>query len=128
MEIKDNKIVKITNEELFDYWLNRYDNMLSYDDFKTGVINQGTIIESNGEENKTTVSEDNDNVNHPKHYNVGNIEVIHYIEDKLSYEEFTGYLTGNLIKYISRYKHKNGLEDLKKAQWYLNYLISYIES
>ena len=128
MEIKDNKIVKITNEELFDYWLNRYDNMLSYDDFKTGVINQGTIIESNGEENKTTVSEDNDNVNHPKHYNVGNIEVIHYIEDKLSYEEFTGYLTGNLIKYISRYKYKNGLEDLKKAQWYLNYLISYIES
>lgn len=127
MEIKDNKIVKITNEELFDYWLNRYDNMLSYDDFKTGVINQGTIIESNGEENKTTVSEDNDNVNHPKHYNVGNIEVIHYIEDKLSYEEFTGYLTGNIIKYISRYKHKNGLEDLKKAQWYLNYLISYIE-
>ena len=128
MEIKDNKIVKITNEELFDYWLNRYDNMLSYDDFKTGVMNQGTIIESNGEENKTTVSEDNDNVNHPKHYNVGNIEVIHYIEDKLSYEEFTGYLTGNLIKYISRYKYKNGLEDLKKAQWYLNYLISYIES
>lgn len=128
MEIKDNKIVKITNEELFDYWLNRYDNMLSYDDFKTGVINQGTIIESKGEENKTTVSEDNDNVNHPKHYNVGNIEVIHYIEDKLSYEEFTGYLTGNLIKYISRYKHKNGVEDLKKAQWYLNYLISYIES
>lgn len=127
MEIKDNKIVKITNEELFDYWLNRYDNMLSYDDFKTGVINQGTIIESKGEENKTTVSEDNDNVNHPKHYNVGNIEVIHYIEDKLSYEEFTGYLTGNLIKYISRYKHKNGVEDLKKAQWYLNYLISYIE-
>lgn len=128
MEIKDNKIVKITNEELFDYWLNRYDNMLSYDDFKTGVINQGTIIESNGEKNKTTISEDNDNVNHPKHYNVGNIEVIHYIEDKLSYEEFTGYLTGNIIKYISRYKHKNGLEDLKKAQWYLNYLISYIES
>jgi hypothetical protein len=70
----------------------------------------------------------NDNVNHPAHYNTGKIEVINYINDKLNYEEFTGYLTGNIIKYISRYKHKNGLEDLKKAQWYLNYLINYMES
>ena len=69
-----------------------------------------------------------DNVNHPAHYNTGKIEVINYIKDKLNYEEFTGYLTGNIIKYISRYKHKNGLEDLKKAQWYLNYLINYMEA
>lgn len=67
-----------------------------------------------------------DNVNHPAHYNTGNIEVINYIKDKLSYDEFTGYLTGNILKYISRYKHKNGIEDLKKAQWYLNYLINYM--
>ena len=67
-----------------------------------------------------------DNVNHPAHYNTGTIEVINYIKDKLSYDEFTGYLTGNILKYMSRYKHKNGLEDLKKAQWYLNYLINYI--
>ena len=69
-----------------------------------------------------------DNVNHPAHYNTGKIEVINYINDKLNYEEFTGYLTSNIIKYISRYKHKNGLEDLKKAQWYLNYLINYMEA
>ena len=69
-----------------------------------------------------------DNVNHPAHYNTGNIEVINYIKDKLSYDEFTGYLTGNILKYMSRYKHKNGLEDLKKAQWYLNYLIDYISN
>lgn len=72
--------------------------------------------------NKATI----DNVNHPAHYNTGNIEVINYIKDKLSYDEFTGYLTGNILKYISRYKHKNGIEDLKKAQWYLNYLINYM--
>lgn len=69
-----------------------------------------------------------DNVNHPSHYNTGSIEVINYIEDKLDYNEFTGYLTGNIIKYISRYKHKNGIEDLQKAEWYLNYLINYIRS
>lgn len=68
-----------------------------------------------------------DNVNHPSHYNTGSIEVIDYIEDKLDYNEFTGYLTGNIIKYISRYKHKNGIEDLQKAEWYLNYLINYIK-
>ena len=68
-----------------------------------------------------------DNVNHPAHYNTGTIEVINYIKDKLSYESFTGYLTGNIIKYISRYKFKNGIEDLEKARWYLNYLIDYIK-
>ena len=68
-----------------------------------------------------------DNVNHPAHYNTGTIEVINYIKDKLNYDEFTGYLTGNIIKYISRYKHKNGIEDLQKAEWYLNYLINYIK-
>lgn len=68
-----------------------------------------------------------DNVNHPAHYNTGTIEVINYIKDKLNYESFTGYLTGNIIKYISRYKFKNGVEDLEKARWYLNYLIDYIK-
>ena len=68
-----------------------------------------------------------DNVNHPSHYTKGKIEVIEYIKDNLSYDMFIGYLTGNIIKYISRYKFKNGLEDLQKAQWYLNYLINYIK-
>jgi len=57
-----------------------------------------------------------DNIN-PNHYQRGNIEVIDFILD----QNFN-YLEGNIIKYISRYKHKNGLEDLKKAQWYLNCL------
>ena len=54
----------------------------------------------------------------PSHYKQGNIEVIDFILDqKLTYVE------GNVIKYVSRYKYKNGLEDLKKAQWYLNKLM-----
>lgn len=63
-----------------------------------------------------------DNVNHPNHY-LGKVEVIDYIEDKLSPEQFEGYLAGNVIKYMSRYQKKNGLEDLKKGRWYLNKLI-----
>lgn len=69
---------------------------------------------------------DLDNVNHPAHY-MGNVETIDYIEDKLTPEQFEGYLVGNVIKYMSRYQKKNGLEDLKKGWWYLNRLISLLE-
>lgn len=69
-----------------------------------------------------------DVVNHPSHYTQGKIEVIDYIEDKLSEEELYGYYTGNILKYISRAKHKGKtLEDLKKADWYLQRLISKLE-
>tara|TARA_Y100000310_G_C20127733_1_gene554422 strand:+ start:220 stop:468 length:249 start_codon:yes stop_codon:yes gene_type:complete len=59
-----------------------------------------------------------DNVNHPKHYTNGKIEPIDYINGN-----DMDYLEGNIIKYISRYKFKNGLEDLEKARFYLNMLI-----
>jgi hypothetical protein len=65
-----------------------------------------------------------DTVNKPKHYNQSGIECIAAIEAALGREQFKGYLKGNLIKYIWRTEHKNGLEDLQKAQWYLNKLIS----
>ena len=66
------------------------------------------------------VLEKHDNVNHPSHYKVGGIETIDFIEAKsLSYN------LGNVIKYLTRADHKgNKLEDLKKAQWYLNREIS----
>lgn len=64
-----------------------------------------------------------DVVNNPLHYTQGNIEVIDFIEDQsLDYKE------GNVIKYVCRYKYKNGLQDLKKAQWYLNRLINEMET
>lgn len=59
----------------------------------------------------------------PDHYKIGGIETIAYIEAKLTKEQFKGYLVGNVIKYISRFEHKNGLEDLKKADWYLSRLL-----
>lgn len=61
-----------------------------------------------------------DMVNSPKHYTFGKIEVITVIDDW-----GLGFYEGQVIKYIGRAKHKgNELEDLKKAQWYLNRLIS----
>ncbi|MCQ2087660.1 MAG: DUF3310 domain-containing protein [Bacilli bacterium] len=66
-----------------------------------------------------------DMVNHPNHYTKGGIECIDIIRVIVSsYKNpFCAALVGNIIKYIYRAPNKNGLEDLKKAQWYLNRLI-----
>ena len=70
-----------------------------------------------------------DMVNHPPHYQSKNgLEAIHVIEaftEKLHGIEATD--TGNVIKYILRWPEKNGLQDLKKAKWYLEHLINHIE-
>ena len=70
-----------------------------------------------------------DLVNHPPHYisnkGIEAIDVIEAFTDGLVGAEATH--TGNVIKYILRWKHKNGLQDLKKAQWYLNRLINHVE-
>lgn len=67
------------------------------------------------------------NVAHPKHYNAGKIEVIRIMEDQLTDEEYRGYIKGQVLKYITRERYKNGLEDLQKAAWYLNRLIKKME-
>jgi hypothetical protein len=62
-----------------------------------------------------------DPVNSPKHYTQGDMEVITAIEGMaLDYHQ------GNVVKYVSRYRYKNGIEDLRKAKWYIDRLI-YIE-
>lgn len=63
----------------------------------------------------------NDPVNSPAHYTAGGIETIEYIKAKLTPEEFVGYLKGNVIKYTSRAgKKQDTIQDLEKAQWYMN--------
>ena len=61
------------------------------------------------------------NIN-PDHYKQGK-ECIEIIKDFLTEEQLEGYVIGNTMKYLYRYKFKNGLEDLHKAEWYINYLI-----
>ena len=68
-----------------------------------------------------------DKVNHPEHYNQGTIECIDAIEAMLSYEEFVGYLRGNSLKYRWRFRYKNGIEDLRKAEWYERRLLKVLE-
>ena len=63
-----------------------------------------------------------DMVNSPPHYNQAGIECIDAIRAATS-DGYEYYLQGNIIKYLWRYRYKNGVEDLKKAQWYLTKLI-----
>ena len=66
-----------------------------------------------------------DMVNHPSHYNNGSIECIDALaaatNGLLGIEAFC---TANAIKYLWRWKYKNGTEDLEKARWYIDYLIN----
>lgn len=68
-------------------------------------------------------------VEHPSHYisetGLETIDVIEAFTFDLKGIEATD--TGNIIKYICRWKQKNGLQDLKKAMWYLNHLINHVE-
>jgi hypothetical protein len=63
-----------------------------------------------------------DNVKEPIHYK-GEIECIEAIKASMSQQQFKGYLKGNIMKYLWRYDRKNGLEDLQKADVYLQWLI-----
>jgi len=69
-----------------------------------------------------------DPVNSPIHYNQGGIECIDAIKSSMDTIAFRGYLKGNIEKYMWRYEYKKGLQDLLKAQWYLNRLINEISA
>jgi hypothetical protein len=58
----------------------------------------------------------------PHHYDNG-IQPIEFMRHSMTHEAFGGFLTGNIIKYVSRYKEKDGLDDLLKAKDYLDWLI-----
>ena len=69
-----------------------------------------------------------DIINNPPHYTSGGIETIDYMEAKSTPEEFRGHLRLTALKYLSRAGLKeNTLQDLRKAQWYVNALIEFIE-
>lgn len=70
-----------------------------------------------------------DVVKQPSHYTAGGIETIDYIAAKLGAEALAGYLVGNCLKYLSRAGRKDdALQDYKKAQVYLGWLIKHIET
>lgn len=65
-----------------------------------------------------------DVIEKPRHYNMGQFEVVDIIEDKLTADQFLGYCMGNVYKYTMRFQYKGGVEDLAKARWYLDRAIN----
>ena len=64
-----------------------------------------------------------DLVNHPPHYRQGDIECIDAIRASLGEEGFLSYCQGNACKYLWRWRHKGGLQDLYKCEWYIAEMI-----
>lgn len=93
--------MKADEEKLMDDY---YSKQMSLFQDTSGVLNVG------------------DMVNSPPHYNQAGIECIDAIRAATG-DGYEYYLQGNIIKYLWRYRYKNGVQDLKKAQWYLDRLI-----
>lgn len=128
--------VKATGHPTFEEYMKRLDSKYVYD----STENYGTEVTSDAEdfrdcwkggypvsfelENDEWRGEKADPVNAPVHYNAGSIECIEAIEESMSADAFRGYLKGNCMKYLWRYSYKGkSLEDVQKAQWYLNKLV-----
>ena len=71
-------------------------------------------------------AQEEDMVNNPPHYNKAGVECIEAIRAATG-DGYEYYLQGNIMKYLWRYRYKNGTEDLKKARWYLDKLVEEVE-
>lgn len=90
-------------------------------------MNTESIINAVENEKAKMKKEENDMVNHPAHYTAGGVECIEGLKAAtIGLEGIEAVCTANAIKYLWRWKHKNGVQDLEKAKWYIDYLIRYI--
>lgn len=77
---------------------------------------------------RLAVDKTNDAVQHPSHYTQGKVECIEALESATAgLSGIEAVCTANAIKYLWRWRRKNGVEDVKKAQWYINHLIKHLE-
>ncbi|WP_422066983.1 DUF3310 domain-containing protein [Staphylococcus equorum] len=105
LEVKDNYEIKVPNDIL---------------DNNSDVIGYIKDEINTHRSNDVQQRKRNDKVNHPSHYNYGDIEVIDFIEQVTQhYNPNVAYHIGNAIKYLARSPHKNGKEDVAKAKWYI---------
>ncbi len=114
-----------TNPAIFEEWSETAGETFQWCDEHRPKFSWETRTRKQG--GATVQCNDSDAVQSPAHYMVGGIETIDYLCAKLSPEEFAGFCRGNVLKYVSRAPHKAGLEDLRKAAWYLERLIAQME-
>ena len=78
---------------------------------------------------KSEIIQKVDNINNPQHYKLNglDIESIDVVRSVLGKEKFIGFCKGNILKYLIREENKNGIEDVKKAQKYIDWLVEEME-
>ncbi|WP_336877776.1 DUF3310 domain-containing protein [Staphylococcus nepalensis] len=119
----------ITDDNYFDLWSNYIEsktesvstpNPGKIYSYSNSTVGPNEEIISHSQSNDLQQRKRNDTVNHPSHYNYGDIEVIDFIEQVTKhYNPNVAYHIGNAIKYLARSPHKNGKEDVDKARWYI---------
>ena len=92
------------------------------------IVNEPTCIPYISPEDRVNQNDEveptNDAVQHPSHYTQGGIECIEAIKASMTADGFCDYCKGNIVKYIWRWRDKGGVEDLRKASVYLDWLIN----
>lgn len=119
-ELVDEEEIKLKAKKEAKEYMEEYERQMSAvsEVVKTTTVNTDELVAQLKKR-----EEKNDKVNHPSHYQTaGGIEVIEYIASLLG-DNVKFYYLGNVIKYMSRFDKKNGVEDLKKARFYLNKMI-----
>ena len=117
-KIESRKVVDIHQNENGSYSVGSVVNMCEHDEIIYTISQYVEAIEK----------EVPDAVNNPRHYTGAGIECIEAIKASMTPDALAGYLKGNVQKYLWRYEKKvNPVEDLKKARWYLDYLIKEME-
>ncbi len=119
----------ITDDNYFDLWSNYIENKTEsvstpnpgkIYSYSNSTVRPNEEIISHTQSNDLQQRKRKDTVNHPSHYNYGDIEVIDFIEQVTKhYNPNVAYHIGNAIKYLARSPHKNGKEDVDKARWYI---------
>ena len=121
------------HHDIISEWADESNELEWYDDSYVYETELGTSVDWSkfewGEPPTSFIPtvDTSDNVNSPSHYNQAGIECIDAIKASLG-DGYQDYCKGNVMKYLWRYKYKNGIEDLKKAQWYLNSMVADIDT
>lgn len=121
-------IFEETNEG-YNYWSKFYRGEMSTKEEQEAYGKWYTMYKQWVAESSLTEDTKAENlVEHPSHYNQdSSIECIDAIKASLGKDGFVDYCKGNCMKYLWRYKYKNGVEDLKKAKVYLEWIIKELE-
>ena len=120
----DNKVIDEMSNTITDLMLSEN---ASEEEIAEAIIDSMRVLD--GEKGRYYVDTKDVMVNHPKHYQLPNgmeaIDIMSAVTDDMSGIEAID--TGNALKYIMRWKKKNGLQDIEKAIWYLQHLKKHLE-